>query len=99
MSHKAPWMICPACHGEGTVDTLGIINPDDFDEDQMEMYMEGAYDRSCEVCKGSGKVREADEDGEPFRLYTRTGSSGQQVHYTDPDDASEHWLRMAEGRC
>lgn len=29
----------------------------------------------------------------------RYGSEGQRVEYDDPDDASEHFLRMAEGWC
>ena len=99
MSNKAPWIICPACKGEGKIDTQGVVNRDDFDDDSWEMYMEGDYDVTCNICKGAGKVRETDEDGNKLEVFRRTGSNGQNVYYDDLDDASEHWLRMAEGLC
>jgi hypothetical protein len=33
------------------------------------------------------------------RRHVRFGSEGQPVEYEDADDASEHFLRMAEGLC
>lgn len=88
---KAPWMICPHCHGDGQHSQhLGEVNTEDWDDEEFERYMEGAYDRNCEVCGGSGKVREDEFDDRP--LIVRGG-----VVYRDADDASEHWLRMAGG--
>jgi hypothetical protein len=59
-SGKSRWIICPECEGEGKSSRhLGVINTEDWDEDDMEAYMEGQYYRRCDCCGGSGKVREA----------------------------------------
>lgn len=89
---KAPWIICPQCKGAGTIDQLGQVHRDDFDEDEWEDYLEGGHHASCRNCAGTGKVRE----GQP-ECIVRFGSHGQKVQYDDADDASEHLLRMAEG--
>lgn len=91
-AQPAPWIICPRCKGDGRVDTQGVVDPADFDDESREFYLHGKYDTHCGHCKGTGKVR---EDAPPPIL--RTGSHGQAVEYADEDDASEHHLRMAEG--
>lgn len=92
----APWVICPCCHGNGTMDTQGVIDPRDWEDDDFDQYLAGAYDRTCSVCHGSGKTREDDEEanGPVIVRYTPGGSP---VIYRDPDDAAEHSLRMAGG--
>lgn len=95
MAEDRKWVICPCCEGEGKRDTLGVVNPDDFDAEEWEEYKAGGYRSSCAECKGSGKMLA----GEAAGLIRRTGSSGQAVYYRDADDASEHMLRMAEGQC
>jgi len=92
---KAPYIICPVCNGEERVDVIGVVDRNSFDADDWEFYLEGGYDAPCTYCNSTGKVRD-----EPERqpIY-RTGSDGQRVVYDDPDDASEHRLRMAEGAC
>jgi len=91
MAAKSPWMICPHCDGDGHHSRrLGEINREEWDEEDFERYLEGAYDAQCEVCRGAGKVREDEFDDRP--LIVRDG-----VVYRDADDASEHWLRMAGG--
>ena len=90
----APWKICPICHGEGLVDTLGEVVRGDFTDEEWEDYMDGAYNKDCANCEGSGKVR-ADQR---TNLVCH-GSDGQIVQYEDEADASEHFLRMAEGLC
>lgn len=92
----APFIICPVCKGEEKVDTMGVVKPGDFDEITWERYLAGEYDSTCTYCHGKGKVRDEPERQAP--IY-RTGSDGQNVVYDDADDASEHWLRMAEGYC
>lgn len=88
---KAPWMICPHCEGDGHHSMhLGVIDRDEWDEEDFDRYLEGVYDRECEVCHGSGKVRADEFDERP--LIVRDG-----VVYRDADDASEHWLRMMGG--
>lgn len=89
------WSICAHCGGEGRTSAhLGEVNPDDFDDEGWQGYVDGAHDRACVPCKGSGKV--LTDAPEPI---VRHGSNGQPVFYTDADDASEHRLRMAEGWC
>ena len=57
------WIICPECEGDGkTSRHLGVINRDDWDADELEGYFNGAYDRPCECCRGTGKIRANDYD-------------------------------------
>ena len=71
--HVCPtkWAICDSCRGEGKSSAyLGAFTSSEWaDEDQdfQEDYMAGRYDRTCEECHGSGKVKvaapeELDED-------------------------------------
>ena len=60
-----PWIICPACSGNGThvnpsIDAGGLT-VEDFagDPDFADDYFNGTYDVPCDVCKGNGKVRES----------------------------------------
>jgi len=60
------WAICPDCRGEGGSSAhLGAITSDewngpDWDDESKELYLSGGYDRPCEHCGGSGKVKEVD---------------------------------------
>lgn len=65
MMAESPWMICPACSGDGhcvnpNIDSHGLT-AEDFAEDPdfAEDYRNGTYDVRCEACKGSGKIRES----------------------------------------
>lgn len=67
------WMICPTCRGDGShARALGVINPDEWSDDEMADYMAGALDDICESCEGSGKVRE----GQELKVYRYEPSSG-----------------------
>lgn len=54
--------ICQICDGHGKHSQhLGSFTKDEFDqafddEESRQNYFDGAYDRPCEPCKGSGKV-------------------------------------------
>lgn len=91
---KAPWMICDACGGEGHRDTLGVINPEEWDEDELENYFAGGYDKSCDVCGGSGKVR--DEYPRKVTLYGRDGEPYTYTKYSADDESyrENHAERM-----
>jgi hypothetical protein len=89
---KAPWIICPQCKGDGTIEGLGQVTRAQFSDDEWGDYLDGGCDIGCRMCAGQGKVRE----GQP-ECIVRFGSHGQKVQYDDADDASEHLLRMAEG--
>lgn len=59
------WEICWDCRGEGKSSAyLGAFTQEDIERDwepdEWEDYMAGAYDRVCEHCGGSGKVKEVD---------------------------------------
>lgn len=63
LPHK--WIICDHCNGEGRSSAyLGAFTNEDMGEDQefFEDYMAGHYDRTCEYCKGSGKIKVIDKD-------------------------------------
>lgn len=62
------WEICGCCNGHGKSSRyLGAITQGDRepggawdDPDAFEDYMRGGYDRHCDECDGSGKVRVVD---------------------------------------
>ena len=58
------WQICSACQGEGKSSAhLGAFTQSDIDEaDQefLEDYMAGRYDRPCDGCAGLGRIKVAD---------------------------------------
>lgn len=88
----APWVICTVCSGDGKVDNLGPVDRSGFDEDEWRMYLDGGHQVTCPMCVGRGSIR---EDVGP--LLERSGTDGQRVFYVDAAEASEHFLRMAEG--
>jgi excinuclease UvrABC ATPase subunit len=64
----AKWAICERCEGNGQHDNPAFSNgitsseyDEDWTEEEMDAYMDGHYDVSCQTCKGSGKVLEIDE--------------------------------------
>lgn len=58
MTDRPKWAICPECEGDGShAKHLGVINREDWDEEEFEDYMAGYYDRPCACCNGTGKVR------------------------------------------
>lgn len=65
MAKQDPWIICPACRGEGktvnpAIDAHGLTR-EDFAEDPdfADEYMAGTYDVRCAACSGAGKVRKS----------------------------------------
>ena len=63
------WEICESCRGNGSHSKhLGVISSESWnewsDEDQY-FYMSGGYDKTCDLCDGSGKVKELDIENLP----------------------------------
>lgn len=63
----AHWAICHTCQGEGKHSLrIGIITQDEWsqewDYEEQEAYLSGAYDSTCDDCDGTGKIREINED-------------------------------------
>ena len=59
------WEICGSCDGHGKSSAyLGAITEADrerdWDEDEFAEYMRGGYDRPCDECNGTGKVKVVD---------------------------------------
>lgn len=58
------WVICETCKGEGkSTAYLGAFSAEEMLEEDLEFiedYVSGFYDRCCDECGGTGKVREAD---------------------------------------
>lgn len=63
------WIICSACRGEGKSSAyLGAFTAEDMDEagpEFVEDYIAGNYDRACDTCGGSGKLKEVDPSKTP----------------------------------
>ena len=51
------WAICDTCKGEGKSSAyMGVISEEDEqDDDWMTDYMNGRFDKPCNVCKGLGR--------------------------------------------
>ena len=86
----SPWIICPRCEGEGKNSRhLGSINREEWDEDEFEDYMAGAYDRPCSCCKGSGKIRADDYD--QFVEQDRMNHEDYRVQCAEDGRADDFW--------
>ena len=63
---EAVWKICPDCRGEGKSSRyLGAFTSlefDAFDDDVQDDYLSGRLDRTCDRCKGWGKLLCPDVD-------------------------------------
>jgi hypothetical protein len=59
------WEVCPECDGNGSSSShLGAITESDWSEwdpDDRADYFAGKYDRTCDVCRGTGLVTQVDE--------------------------------------
>lgn len=96
--HQLPsmWAICHRCNGNGTHDhpafSNGITSSEweyDWDEEEREHYLRGAYDVSCEECHGSGKVLEVDRDRVNPRLLTLYDAHLERMDAIEAERRSE----------
>lgn len=62
----AKWIICEDCNGTGGSSAyLGAYTSSEWHEQDAEFrdnYMAGRYDRTCECCRGTGKVLTLDDN-------------------------------------
>lgn len=85
--HELParWHICGNCDGAGcSSGYLGAFTGEEMHEDPefFEAYMNGAYDRMCETCKGTGKVLEIDWKRVPRGLARKIrGDMREELEY------------------
>ena len=78
------WAVCSACEGHGKSSAyLGAYTAEDMAEagpEFVEDYINGFYDRACERCDGSGKVKVPDyakmskKDRAEFALQERASA-------------------------
>lgn len=52
-------ILCDYCAGEGSHALGGeaIHDWNEWDPDERDFYMSGGYDSTCEMCKGTGRLR------------------------------------------
>jgi len=63
MNLPTKWEICPDCGGEGGSSAhLGVLTVGDWDQDELNGYFAGHYDKSCGPCGGTGKLKTPDHD-------------------------------------
>lgn len=57
------WEICEECRGEGKSSRyMGVISDEDAqDDDWMQDYMNGRFDKPCRECSGLGRVAVMDQ--------------------------------------
>jgi DnaJ-class molecular chaperone len=99
VEHQLPgkYEICSACSGHGASSAyLGAITSEererDWDPEEFEDYMEGAYDKTCEECKGSGKVVEVDEESCNKELLERYYKAEQEKAQDAYNDRYTMWM-------
>ena len=58
------WEICGGCNGNGAANHTAYTweEMEEKGEDFIEDYLAGRYDRCCEACGGSGKVKAVDRE-------------------------------------
>lgn len=92
------WAICGQCQGEGKSSAyLGAFTSERMDEagpEFREDYISSAYDRTCETCGGSGKVKVVDQ-----KRMTRADAATYTEQQQDEAEARavERQERLFEG--
>lgn len=85
----ARYEVCDRCRGEGkhvnpAIDGNGITQSEalDLDEDFWESYRDGAYDVTCEECRGKRVVLVVDEDSaDRATLALYRGHQRDEIEY------------------
>ena len=102
------WIICDACRGEGRRDHPAFSNGitssewEEWDQDDRENYMRGAYDVGCNDCGGSGKIAVPDIGRCTFAQKRELVLERRALEREAREDsAGERYLRMMEngGYC
>jgi hypothetical protein len=92
------WTICSHCNGHGTSSAyLGAFTGDEMsemDDEWREDYAAGRFDRRCDHCGGSGKIKVADT--QRMTADQRKKYRAQQREDAETD-AIERQERLMEG--
>lgn len=96
--HQLPgrYEICDNCEGTGGSSAyLGAITQEererDWDPEEFETYMDGGYDRTCEDCKGTGKVVVVDEEKCDKQLFARYEEVMRELAQERYNDRRTRW--------
>ena len=75
---KTRWEVCGTCDGEGrhvnpSIDASGITDTEwaEWEPDDRMMYTSGAYDQTCNECKGKRVVPVVDETDPMAKAYDK----------------------------
>lgn len=76
------WEICECCNGNGRMENPAFSDgisgeewANEWEQDEREAYLSGAYDVRCDECEGTGKVKAPvlsslnSEDRENYEQY------------------------------
>lgn len=81
--------VCTTCNGEGKHSQhLGVLNMDEWEPEELDLYRQGAYDIICEECKGKRVVATMDHmwlDSNPLikREVEESERSMAEMRYTE----------------
>jgi len=91
----AIWEICDTCSGDGHhCQHLGAITESEFsqwDQDEVGSYFSGGYDKTCEECKGKGKVL-------AFNLDAISSEMQKLIFEAEEEDRRDRMERESERR-
>lgn len=103
------FIVCPECEGTGTSSAyLGAFTSDDMaqmDDEFMDDYFAGRYDRHCDECKGQRVVAGCFMDECPYPVAVVNGYFGRTVgkgcwdHDEDARDAADVEAMSASERA
>jgi len=85
--------LCPVCDGDRVSSAyLGEISMEENDEEWLEAYFNGRFDRTCEECEGKGYVLVAD-------YGAMTEKMANEYHEWLEDEHQARMEREAERRA
>lgn len=104
--HQLPavWEICGGCDGEGKSSAhLGCFTASEFEEafdspNDQDAYFNGAYDRQCTTCGGSGKIKIIDRDRMNPEILEEYDREQKAIAEVEAESASERrYFAMCSG--
>ena len=96
---SSKWEICECCHGEGRTDNPAFADGipaeewnHEWDYEEREAYMSGAYDVRCDECDGTGKVRSPNLDELSEEQRKDYDAYLEEKYYNDRErEAERRW--------